>query len=207
MHALESLASRYNVSRETLLKLETHFLLLKQWQKRINLVSASTLENAVQRHYEDSLQLLPYIQEGDVLLDVGCGAGFPGFVLACTLRPKKVTLLDSDRKKCSFLVAAATKAEITPNIVCERAENHNGEYSLIVSRAMASVENLLESVSHLLLPETRLLLLKGKTLSQELEQAHKKWNFQERLVPSATSDQGWIVELQKLTPKRIGEKE
>ena len=94
-----------NVSRETMERLKIYQKLLEEWQKKINLVSSSTLPSLWKRHFEDSLQLLPYLPEKKgSIIDLGTGAGFPGLVLAIVLPEKlKVTLVESDFKKCLFL--------------------------------------------------------------------------------------------------------
>ena len=66
-------------------KLNIYSSILKDWQKSINLVSNSTLENMWERHFQDSAQLyslLPMEEKGSVVYDLGSGAGFPGIVLA-----------------------------------------------------------------------------------------------------------------------------
>lgn len=72
-----------DVSRETLEKLELYAALLKKWQRRINLVSRTTLPDIWRRHLLDSAQIAPLIRgEAPSCIDMGTGAGFPGMVLA-----------------------------------------------------------------------------------------------------------------------------
>lgn len=93
-----------NVSRETFEKLKVYQRTLEIWQKRLNLISFLTLPNAWVRHFEDSLQLLPYLPPSkNNLVDLGSGAGFPGLVLAIARSDfLNVTLIESDLKKCVF---------------------------------------------------------------------------------------------------------
>ena len=81
----ESFAARFNVSRETLGSLSAYVALLEKWQRRINLVSPTTLPDIWHRHILDSAQLLPYLpvvstRERCQILDSGSEAGFPGLV-------------------------------------------------------------------------------------------------------------------------------
>ena len=79
-------------------KLDTYSFLLKEWQKKINLVSNSTLENMWERHFQDSAQLyslLPKEEKESVVYDVGAGAGFPGMVLAIMGR-KDIVLCEAN---------------------------------------------------------------------------------------------------------------
>ena len=72
-----------SVSREIWDKLILYRELLDKWQNAFNLVSASTIPHAWERHFADSAQLLPHIpSDAHVLADMGSGAGFPGMVLA-----------------------------------------------------------------------------------------------------------------------------
>jgi 16S rRNA (guanine527-N7)-methyltransferase len=92
-------------SKETKEKLNIYSFILKDWQKKINLVSDSTLENMWERHFLDSAQLyslLPKQEKGSVVYDVGTGAGFPGMILAIMGR-KDIVLCESSKKKCTFL--------------------------------------------------------------------------------------------------------
>jgi 16S rRNA (guanine527-N7)-methyltransferase len=102
----EDFAAATGVSRETIERLSAYAALLVKWQARINLVSASTLEDLWRRHMLDSAQLLPLLPEGTTsVIDLGSGAGFPGLVLAILGIPE-VHLIESDQRKCVFLTEA-----------------------------------------------------------------------------------------------------
>jgi 16S rRNA (guanine527-N7)-methyltransferase len=78
----EQFAERFSVSRETLERLQTYEALLREWQKTINLVAASTLDDIWSRHFADSAQLLALAPPGAKRwLDLGSGAGL-GLVVA-----------------------------------------------------------------------------------------------------------------------------
>ncbi len=81
----ENFAAAFNVSRETLDRLATYEQLLRQWQTKINLVAASTLDAIWHRHFADSAQLLPLAPQAQTWIDLGSGAGFPGLVVAMML--------------------------------------------------------------------------------------------------------------------------
>jgi len=104
---------RDNVSRETMQLLEIYRKLLEQWQSKINLVSSSSLSHVWERHFEDSLQLLPLLpKEKSTLIDLGSGAGFPGLVLAIARRGTlDVSLVESDLRKCLFLENVARECQ------------------------------------------------------------------------------------------------
>ena len=75
---MKNFMQKYDVSRETFDKLQTYQNLLTEWQAKFNLVSNSSLSDAWNRHFVDSVQLFKYLPEGcENLLDFGSGAGFP----------------------------------------------------------------------------------------------------------------------------------
>src|SRR3954471_22604614 len=81
----DEFAAAFNVSRETISRLATYETLLRQWQKAVNLVAPSTLDEIWHRHFADSAQLLPRAPAARTWVDLGSGAGFPGLVVAILL--------------------------------------------------------------------------------------------------------------------------
>ena len=71
-------AAVFDVSRETLERLEIYAALLRQWQKAVNLVAPSTLDAVWHRHFADSAQIVRLAPEARSWVDLGSGAGFPG---------------------------------------------------------------------------------------------------------------------------------
>ena len=91
------------VSRETLERLILYANLLRKWQRRINLVGRSTLDDLWRRHMLDSAQLLQLLpDDARCLVDLGSGAGFPGLVLAILGVPE-VHLIEIDGRKVRLL--------------------------------------------------------------------------------------------------------
>jgi len=87
----EEFAAAFNVSRETISRLTTYETLLRQWQKAVNLVAPSTLDEIWHRHFADSAQLLPLAPAARTWVDLGSGAGFPGLVIAILLADRPTT--------------------------------------------------------------------------------------------------------------------
>jgi 16S rRNA (guanine527-N7)-methyltransferase len=84
-------------------RLARYFDLLLQWNRKINLTAITDPAQIVDRHFLDSLAVLPLLGDARTLIDIGSGGGFPGAVLA-TVRPElAVTAVDSIRKKVAFL--------------------------------------------------------------------------------------------------------
>ena len=130
------------VSCETNNRLKTYLSLLEKWQPKINLISNNTLDIAWDRHFEDSLQLLNILPEGEkTLFDLGSGAGFPGLVLAIAREDLNVHLVESDQKKCSFLKTVSRETKTPVEIHNSRIETVSRETSpdIVTARALASL--------------------------------------------------------------------
>ena len=95
--------------------LRAHYEALAEWGRGMSLIGPGTEGDAIERHYGESLAVLPWIddQERYQLLDVGSGAGFPGFVLAAARPNLDVWLVESRQRKWAFLRAAAARAALS----------------------------------------------------------------------------------------------
>ena len=164
-----------NVSRETYEKLVIFYKTLIKWQKSINLISKSSIENIWVRHILDSAQLYRYTEKIDGnILDFGSGAGFPGLILAM-MGHKNIHLVESDQKKCTFLREVAMLSETEVTIHNNRIENLKFfDVELITARALAQLNKLInyaeafskKSVSNKILP--KMLFLIGKYYKKEI---------------------------------------
>lgn len=90
-----------------------HYQELRRWNPRLSLVGPGTADEVVERHYGESLAALPWIDAGSRLLDVGSGAGFPGFVLAAADPSLAVVLAEARQRKWAFLEAARRAAALS----------------------------------------------------------------------------------------------
>lgn len=90
-----------------------HYGELRRWNERLNLIGPGTAERVVERHYGEALAALPLLDGAVSLLDVGSGAGFPGFVLAAVRPRLAVTLVESRERKWAFLEAAVRRAGLS----------------------------------------------------------------------------------------------
>ena len=184
-------------------RLERYASLLKDWNRRHNLVSERSLEGLWRRHFWDSAQLVPLVPPGTrTMADLGSGAGFPGLVLAELLRGSvSVTLNEATAKKCAFLAAAAEAMELKIKIQNRRIEDAPAQaFDLITARACAPLPKLLGYAQHFLGPNSVCLFLKGQNVGSELTETHKSWNMGVRQIPSLTDPSGVILELRELSP-------
>lgn len=185
---------QFKVSRETFEKLSLYNDLLLKWQRSINLVSKNTIEDSWNRHFIDSIQLLPHISPGDII-DIGSGAGFPGMVLAvCGI--ENIHLLESDSKKTAFLKEVSRITDTKVTIHNMRIEDCNiDNVSMILSRALADTKTLLQFSTKYISHETKCLFHKGRNWSNELEDAKEFYSFGHEIIRSVTDPEGVIVKL------------
>lgn len=208
---LAEFQSATNVSRETLTRMEAYAASLRQWQKAINLVAASSLPDLWRRHFLDSAQLFPLLPErpGLRLVDLGSGAGFPGLVLAILAagagRDLDTHLVESDARKAAFLIEAARAAGLAQGAVtvhAERAEalaaRLGGSADVLTARALAPLDRLLDWAAPLLAQGGFCLLLKGAQAEDELTAAGKTWRMRVERRPSRTDATGVILKLEDL---------
>lgn len=133
-------------------------------------------------------------------VDMGAGAGFPGLVIAALARVEapdlRVTLVESDVRKCAFLAEAARVMDIHPFIRAERIEAIPPlQADVLSARALAPLETLVEYLTKHRRPDGIGLFPKGEAVHKEIEAAAKRWRFEYRILPSVTESQGAIVEV------------
>lgn len=140
------------VAPEAQQKLLDYLALLQKWNKVYNLTAIRNPRQMVSNHLLDSLALLPYLWPRN-WLDVGCGAGLPGIVLAIVRPEWSFTLLDSNSKKTSFVQQASIELGLDNVVVCcarieewQTTEKFDG----IISRAFAETLEFVALTRHLL---------------------------------------------------------
>ncbi len=177
--------------------LQGYVALLEKWNPAVNLVAPRTLSEVWLRHIEDSAQLLP-LTGGNNWADLGSGGGLPGMVIAILSRDtdRRVTLVESDRRKAAFLAEAARLFAPGTRVIAERIEATPPLSADVVSaRALAPLDRLLPLVARHLAPGGTALLLKGKGLEAELASARRAWDFHAEILPSRTDPWGAILKL------------
>lgn len=198
-----------NVPHETEEKLRRYEALLVKWQGAINLVSPATLPHAWDRHFLDSLQLLPLIPPmtstststgAKALYDLGSGAGFPGLVLAVARPDLSVTLIESDQKKGAFLSAVSHETKTPITIHSERIEKMTQTLpppDVITARALAPLVDLLAYIAPWAVanPALTCIFPKGAQWRTELDRAAADFAFNAHDIPSQTDPQARILVL------------
>jgi len=176
-----------------------HELLLK-WNQTINLVSSNSLDEFIERHIIDSLQLLKYLPDKNIeIIDLGSGAGLPGIILSLA-GIKKVTLIESDSRKAAFLLQASKLSSEKIEIINDRIENVNDlECDVLTSRALADLDSLL-GYNQTILVRDKYLLHKGEFYQKEIDEAKKHWLFNVNVHDSITSKYSKILEIIDISP-------
>ena len=144
-------------------KLLDYLALLRKWNKVYNLTAIRDPQQMVSNHLLDSLAVMPYLWEGR-WLDVGCGAGLPGLVLAVAQPGWQFTLLDSNSKKTSFVQQAIIELGLgNVSVHCARVEEWQPaeRFDGIISRAFSDLGDFLRRTRHLLAPHGRWAAMKG----------------------------------------------
>ena len=208
----ERFAARFNVSRETIERLQIYEALLKHWQKGTNLVAPKTLEHIWHRHFADSAQLLALAPEAHKWLDLGAGAGFPGLVVAiCTANREdgRVHIVESNARKCAFCREVVRETGCSVEIYEARIESLGArdkliEADIVTARALAPLDHLFELASPFFGAGAMGLFLKGRRVNQEMEDAAKRWECEAQLHPSVTDSQARIVRIRDLRVRKTG---
>jgi 16S rRNA (guanine527-N7)-methyltransferase len=131
------LAGIAELSEPQVAALEAHYHLLMKWNRVLSLTTITKLDEAVERHYCESIFLGVHLPPGEwSIADVGSGAGFPGFPIA-VIRPEcRVTLIESHQRKAVFL-REATRGMSNVWVLGCRAESIEERFDWVVSRAVS----------------------------------------------------------------------
>lgn len=194
--------------------------LLGKWREKINLVGPGTMDEAWERHFEDSLSLYEFVagyggsggkdaeagnnaaSPSGGIFDIGSGAGFPGMVLAVS-GIGGITLVEVDGRKCEFLNEVRRAYGCGVGIINERVEKlhigdgivPNGGAGCITGRAFAPLDRFLGLCGGLIGPKSAMYLLKGEQVGDEIENARKDWDFEYSLH---NKKGGYILEIRNI---------
>jgi 16S rRNA (guanine527-N7)-methyltransferase len=199
-----------NVSRETLASFRNWHALLQEANQTTNLVGRSTMDDFWKRHALDGFQLIDHAPDnGNHWLDFGAGAGIPGIAIALAMRDRalsdcELTMVESVSKKARFIDASIKMTAAPAKAINCRVEALNGvqSFDVITARAVAALDKLLMYSFPLLKTGGICLFPKGQRYRQELTDANKYWTFDVDVRPSLTSDEGVILHLSSVRPRK-----
>lgn len=185
--------------------------------ERLNLTAVRDREEAIIRHLEESLEIVPFIrsivsdpeiaERGGRLVDVGTGGGFPGVPLAVAFPELNVELIEAREKKARAVEGALLESGLSPIAIhAERVETLGQgklreRFDVAVARALADLPTLLELTLPLVRVGGSLLAVKGERAEEELSRSARalrelggELRSIER-IPSAT-----LLHIEKIAP-------
>lgn len=159
----------FSVSESQHAQLLAFLALIHKWNKAYNLTSIRDPLAMVTVHIVDSIAVYPHLK-GNKFIDVGTGPGLPGVPLAILYPEAEFVLLDSLGKRIRFLKQVAFElklANIEP--IQSRVEAYSlSRFDMVITRAYASIEQMLSSCQHLVDSRGEFLALKGQHPTDEL---------------------------------------
>ena len=193
--ALDWMAARDDVSRETLSALHTLRELVAAENEQQNLIARSTLDQFFARHIVDSVQLLDHCGAPRNWIDLGSGPGFPGLVIALLRPAMPVVLVESRRRRVEFLLHVADRLGLSDvRVEGSRLEVvTSAPFDAISARAFAPLDRLLPLAHRFSKPYTIWVLPKGRGAANELEAVRTSWQGDFRIVPSVTDPEAAII--------------
>lgn len=164
-------ALQLSLSQTQSQQLLDYLALLCKWNRAYNLTAVRDPGQMVTRHLLDSLAIAPWIT-AQRYIDVGTGGGLPGVPLSILFPEREFHLLDSNGKKTRFLFQVKTALGLDNMVVHQaRVESfRSGEpFDGVLSRAFASLEDMLRGCRQLVAPGGRLLAMKGVCPDREID--------------------------------------
>ncbi len=174
-----------NLQQKQIERFYDYLKFLMAENKKYNLTSITDPKKISTLHFFDSAGLFLNNDIKGKVIDIGTGAGFPGFVLKIVRPDIAITLVESSLKKVKFLKMLQIELDLYDNIevIHNRAEslghdkNYRGRYDFVCSRAVAPLNILLEYTAPFCKKTGLILLYKGPAYKKELNGAQKAINL------------------------------
>jgi len=123
------------------------FDLYQDWNSKINVISRKDIDSLYLHHVLHSLSIIPFysFEDGAEILDLGTGGGFPGIPLAIFYPNVKFTLIDGTLKKLKVVQSVVDKLGLkNVRVIQQRAEETKHRFDMVVTRAVAKSDKLIE---------------------------------------------------------------
>ncbi len=167
-----------------LASVQAYLDLLRKWNAKINLTAIRDPEKAITRHFGESLfvgrQLFPDAPAVSHAIDVGSGAGFPGLPIKIWNPSLRLTLIESNHRKATFLrevVRALALSDV--EVTTSRAEDISAHAELVTFRAVENYEQVLRTAQRLVAPGGRLAMLIGDAQGRVAQSALSSARWQD----------------------------
>lgn len=173
----------YETNAEQASKFNMYMDLLLEWNKRVNLTSITNKDEIVLKHFADSLSISKYVNDYSTVIDIGTGGGFPGIPLKIYNNSLKMTLLDSLNKRIIFLNEVIKELKLD-NIEAvhgraediARIEKYREKYDVATSRAVSSLNILMEYMLPFVKEGGICVCMKGPNIEDEIKNSKKALN-------------------------------
>ena len=187
----------FDVSAELSNKIQAYLELLLKWNKTYNLTAIRSEKQMLSHHILDSLIIAPYLQ-GQRILDVGTGPGFPGLPLAMLMPERSFFLLDSNAKKTRFVSQVVMELKLANvEVITSRVENYQPDQGMdtVVSRAFTSLTEFVQKTSRFCVKKGLLIAMKGRYPTDEISSLEPATDFEviELEVPDLDAERHLIL--------------
>lgn len=168
---------KIEINNEKIEKFDEFFNFLTKTNEKMNLTRIISPEDVAKKHFLDSIFCEKYIPKNSTVIDVGAGGGFPSIPLKIYRPDLKITMLDSVGKKVDFLNSSAKLLSLENCIgIHERVEDYarteaREGFDVCVSRAVASLNTLLEYCAPLVKVGGLIIAFKGENANVEIDEA------------------------------------
>ena len=198
-----------NVSRETCNDLECLISMIQEKNKEINIISKKTDEKWVirERHILDSAQIVDFVDlNSNTTCDLGTGGGMPGLIVAIAMKKikntMKINLYEKSHNKCVFLKDVSKKLNLNTEIIHKDIfKVKKIETGTIMSRAFKPMPVILNLVRENFKKYKNIIFFMGSSGKKILNQTLKKWELDYEVKKSLTSDESFILNIQKIRKK------
>ena len=181
LNLLSKELKKYNISINNDMenKFDIYLKMLIEWNQKMNLTAITDPREITIKHFLDSAVLIDAVKfnKNDKVIDIGTGAGFPGIPLKIILNDIDLTLLDSLNKRLIFIEELKKNLKIEASVVHIRAEEgakreiYREKFDKVVSRAVASLNVLLEYCLPYVKVGGKFIAMKGPNAMKEIEES------------------------------------
>jgi 16S rRNA (guanine527-N7)-methyltransferase len=168
-----------HIDAETADLFAIHGIELIRWGAKTNLTAITDPYEIAVKHFIDSIAAVPFIPPNSSVLDVGSGGGFPGLPLKAARPDLHLTLIDSIRKKISFLNHVIRRLDFqqieTIQIRVEELAKQNTalkKYDVVMCRAFSDLTGFIKKALPLMSTDGELILYRGVTTQADIQSLH-----------------------------------